>query len=221
MSKFVLKTIHGIDRPAIASQIPTYKGRVILLDLGANVNCTAVNLYQFALMGSILSKSLHSVRPKVALLNIGQESQKGTEVIKEASNLVANNKDINYIGYIEADKIYDDIADVIVCDGFIGNVALKTSEGLSRFISDIVWQGFNKNFLTKMLGLLTMPVINKIRAKLDVRKYNGASFLGLNGIVIKSHGGADGRAFANAIMRAKHEIETNVIEKLKDEQNKF
>lgn len=224
ISKFVLKTISGIERPAIASFIPTQNGSTLLLDLGANVNCTAINLYQFALMGSILSKSL-SVRqnfsPKVALLNIGHEAVKGTDVVKEASVLISEDISVNYIGFIEGDKLYNDIADVIVCDGFAGNVALKTSEGLSKFISDIIKETFQRNIYSKILGLLTRPIVSKIRKKLDTRNYNGASLIGLNGIVIKSHGGADDRAFANAILKAKQEVQTNIIGKLKEQSNLF
>jgi glycerol-3-phosphate acyltransferase PlsX len=227
ISKYVLKTISGIERPAIASAIPTRKGSSLLLDLGANINCTAINLYQFALMGSILANAVnlnkfnYNSRPKVALLNVGEEALKGTETIKEAAALISNNKNINYIGFVEGNDLYNDVADVIVCDGFAGNVALKTSEGLSKFISDIFKQSFNKNLYTKVMGLLTKPIAKDIRNKLDSRNYNGASLLGLNGIVIKSHGGADSRAFANAIIKAKQEIETNVIGKLKDQSSLF
>ncbi len=224
ISKFVLKTISGIERPAIASFIPTQNGSTLLLDLGANINCTAINLYQFALMGSILSKSLsvhQNFSPKVALLNIGHEAVKGTDVVKEASILINGDNTINYIGFIEGDKLYNDIADVIVCDGFAGNVALKTSEGLSKFISDIIKETFQRNIYSKILGLLTRPMVSKIRKKLDTRNYNGASLIGLNGIVIKSHGGADDRAFANAILKAKQEVQTNIIGKLKEQSNLF
>ncbi|MBP9722206.1 MAG: phosphate acyltransferase PlsX [Gammaproteobacteria bacterium] len=227
ISKFVLKTIDGIERPAIASAIPTRKGRSLLLDLGANINCTSNNLYQFALMGSILAKSINlsnsnpDFEPKVALLNVGEEALKGTETIKEAAVLISHNKNINYIGFVEGNNLYNDVADVIVCDGFAGNVALKTSEGLSRFISDIFKQSFNKNIYTKVMGILTKPIAKDIRNKLDSRNYNGASLLGLNGIVIKSHGSADSRAFANAIIKAKKEIETNIIGKLKDQSSLF
>jgi glycerol-3-phosphate acyltransferase PlsX len=155
------------------------------------------------------------------LLNVGEEALKGTETIKEAAALISNNKNINYIGFVEGNDLYNDVADVIVCDGFAGNVALKTSEGLSKFISDIFKQSFNKNLYTKVMGLLTKPIAKDIRNKLDSRNYNGASLLGLNGIVIKSHGGADSRAFANAIIKAKQEIETNVIGKLKDQSSLF
>lgn len=216
ISKFVLKTIPGILRPAIVSAIPTIKGYSYLLDLGANVNCTAENLYQFALMGAILKSSLtqNHIKPKVALLNIGEEEIKGTEEIREAAKLLANNPDINYVGYIEGDSIYSDVADVIVCDGFVGNVALKTSEGLSQFISDIFKKAYTKSWYTKLLGLMTIPIVNSIREQLDPKNYNGASLLGLNGIVIKSHGGADIKSFANAIIQAKKEIENGVIKHL-------
>lgn len=218
ISKFVLKTIPGVLRPAIVSAIPSIKGHSYLLDLGANVNCTAENLYQFAIMGAILKSSLNNsaVKPKVkvALLNIGEEEIKGTEAIREAGKLLAKNSDIDYIGYIEGDSIYDDTADVIVCDGFVGNVALKTSEGLSQFISDIFKKAYTKSWYTKLLGLMTIPIVNSIREQLDPKNYNGASLLGLNGLVIKSHGGADVKSFANAIIQAKKEIENDVIKHL-------
>jgi len=149
--------------------------------LGANIDCSALNLYQFALMGVILKKAANqdpNYNPKVAVLNIGEEAVKGTDIIKQASELIANNPDINYIGYIEGDNLYNDIADVIVCDGFVGNVALKTSEGLSKFISEIFKIEYNKNWYTKLVGLLTTPVLNQVRKKLDPRNHNGASLLG-------------------------------------------
>lgn len=213
ISKYVLKTIPGINRPAIVSAIPTIKGYSYLLDLGANVDCNAENLYQFAIMGSILKSSLSdkNIKPKVALLNVGEEDIKGTESIKEAARLLMDNPDVNYVGYIEGDGIYRDKADVIVCDGFVGNVALKTSEGLSQFISSIFRDAYHKSWYTKFLGLLTAPIVQSIRDKLDPANYNGASLLGLNGIVIKSHGSADVKSFANAIMQAKREVENNVI----------
>lgn len=219
-SKFVLKTIEGIDRPAIVSALPTVSGSSYLLDLGANINCTSENLYQFAIMGAILKSSLSSsncgIKPKVALLNIGEEEIKGTELIREASRLLSSNKLINYIGYVEADKLYNDAADVIVCDGFVGNIALKTSEGLSKFITKILKDTFMGTWYGKVVGLLAIPIIKTIRKKLDPGNYNGASFIGLNGIVIKSHGSADSYAFANAIMYAKSAIENNVIKHLKE-----
>ncbi len=224
-SKFVLNTINGIDRPAIASTIPSFKGHTILLDLGANVQCSALNLHQFAVMGTILSKYTNKLRenikPRVALLNVGKEDYKGNDLVKATSEVLAKNPELNYIGYIEGDDLYYGAAEVVVCDGFVGNVVLKTSEGVARFISDIIKQEYNKNIFTKLLGFLSQPVINSIRAKLDSRKYNGASFLGLNGIVIKSHGGADVAAFANAIIKAKDEVEFNIIDKLKEQSDAF
>ncbi len=223
ISKYVLKTIPGINRPAIVSAIPTIKGYSYLLDLGANVDCSAENLYQFGIMGAILKSSLSDkkIKAKVALLNIGEEEIKGTESIKEAARLLAENPDINYVGYIEGDSIYRDKADVIVCDGFVGNVALKTSEGLSQFISSIFKEAYNKSWYTKLLGLMTAPIVKSIRDKLDPSNYNGASLLGLNGIVIKSHGGADAKSFANAIMQAKREVENNIIVQLTEKSWMF
>jgi len=225
-SKFVLNTINGIDRPAIASTIPTFKGQTLLLDLGANVQCSALNLHQFALMGSILSRYTNNngsgeQKPRVALLNVGKEDYKGNDLVKATSELLSKNDQLNYIGYIEGDDLYYGVAEVVVCDGFVGNIVLKTSEGVARFISDIIKQEYNKNIFTKLLGFLSNPVIGSIRNKLDSRKYNGASFLGLNGVVIKSHGGADAYAFANAIIKAKNEVEFNIIEKLKEQSDAF
>lgn len=218
ISKFVLKTIPGISRPAIVSAIPTIKGYCYLLDLGANVTCSAENLYQFGVMGSVLVHSISDSndKPKVALLNIGEEEIKGTEPIREAAKMLSINKDINYIGYIEGNDIYNDLADVIVCDGFVGNVALKTSEGLSQFVSNVFKEAYTKTWYKKLLGLVTGPIINEVRNKLDPKQYNGATLLGLNGLVIKSHGSADSVSFANAIIRAKSEIENNLIGHLHD-----
>lgn len=215
ISKFVLKTIPGISRPAIVSAMPSINGYSYLLDLGANIDCSATHLYQFAIMGAILKSSLNNnMKPRVALLNIGQEEIKGTETIREASRMLSSNDFINYVGYLEGNDIYKDIADVIVCDGFVGNVALKTSEGLSQFIMEIFKQAYTSTWYTKLVGFLTIPIVKKIKKQLDPKNYNGASLLGLNGIVVKSHGGADSSAFANAIVQAKCEIENNVLQHL-------
>lgn len=219
ISKFVLKTIPGVSRPAIISAMPSINGFSYLLDLGANVNCTAEQLYQFGVMGTVLKKALSKdpdIKPKVALLNIGEEEIKGTESIRAAAQLLSNNPNINYIGYIEGDDIYNDKADIIVCDGFVGNVALKTSEGVSKFIESVFKKAYTRTIYTKLIGLLTRPVLKSVKHILDPENYNGASLLGLNGLVIKSHGGADAKSFANAIVQAKKEIENNVIDRLKD-----
>lgn len=216
-SRFVLKVIPGIDRPAIVYAMPgmnyeTGQQTVVhMLDLGANVDCTAEHLYQFAIMGSILtSAATHNPRPRVALLNIGEEEIKGLDNIKQASKLLAACAAVNYIGFVEANDIFRNKADVIVCDGFIGNISLKTSEGVAQFIMYNVKSAFKKSLLTKLCGLLAAPVLLQIKEKLNVKKYNGASFLGLKGIVIKSHGGADEEAFEAAISRAIEAVEQDV-----------
>lgn len=205
-SRFVLRMIPGIDRPALCTVMPSMTGRTHMLDLGANVDSSAEHLYQFALMGSELAKAIDDVaNPTVGLLNIGQEAIKGNEQVKAANALLANSP-LNYIGYVEGDGIYLGDVDVIVCDGFVGNVALKTSEGLAKMISEKLKASFTRNLLTKLVGLLSLPVLNSFRSEVDPRLYNGASLLGLQGIAVKSHGGADSMAFANAIGIARTEI---------------
>lgn len=216
-SRFVLKVISGIDRPAIVYAMPGFdyaSGRqtvVHMLDLGANVDCSAEHLFQFAVMGSLLTAAAtHNERPRVALLNIGEEEIKGLDNIKQAAKLLMDCPAVNYIGFVEGNDIFRNKADVIVCDGFIGNIALKTSEGVAQFIMHNVKSAFKKNLLTKLCGLLAAPVLLKIKEKLNVKKYNGASLLGLRGIVIKSHGGADEEAFEAAIDRAIEEVAQDV-----------
>jgi glycerol-3-phosphate acyltransferase PlsX len=216
-ARFVLKVIPGIDRPAIVYAMPALnhqtgaKTTVHMLDLGANVECDAQHLFQFAVMGSILVSAVNKLeRPRVALLNIGEEEIKGLDSIKQASKMLSNCQGLNYIGFVEGNDIYRDRADVIVCDGFIGNIALKTSEGTAKFISQIVKSAFNKNFITKLCGILAYPVLKSIKSDLNINKYNGASFLGLKGIVIKSHGGAVEEAFVSAITRAVFEVQQDV-----------
>src|SRR6202795_827179 len=191
ISRFVLKTLPGIDRPAIASQLPTRKGVTTALDLGANVNCTAEQLVQFAVMGSALVAAVDGIeRPTVGLLNIGEEDIKGNDVVKETAELLKAS-DLNFYGNVEGDDIYKGTTDVIVCDGFVGNVALKTSEGLALMLADFLREEFTRNWLTKLCGLIALPMINHFRRRVDPRRYNGASLLGLRGIVVKSHGSAD------------------------------
>lgn len=205
-SRFVLRMIPGIDRPALCTVMPSMTGRTHMLDLGANVDSSAEHLYQFALMGSELAKAIDDVaNPTVGLLNIGQEAIKGNEQVK-AANALLTKSPLNYIGYVEGDGIYLGDVDVIVCDGFVGNVALKTSEGLAKMISEKLKASFTRNLLTKLVGLLSLPVLNSFRSEVDPRLYNGASLLGLQGIAVKSHGGADSMAFANAIGIARTEI---------------
>jgi glycerol-3-phosphate acyltransferase PlsX len=198
-ARYVLKTLHGIDRPAICTSLPTMTGHTWMLDLGANIDSSPEHLLQFALMGTELAKAVDSnPNPSVGLLNIGEEEMKGNETVKGAAVLLAGSP-LNYAGFIEGDDVYGGKVDVVVCDGFIGNIALKTSEGIAKMISHFIRREFARNIFTKMAGLIALPVLKSFRKRIDPRRYNGASLLGLRGTVIKSHGGADEVAFANAI----------------------
>lgn len=211
ISRFVLKTLPGIDRPAICTAIPTIAGRCHMLDLGANVDSSAEHLHQFAVMGSILASAVGGVeRPRVALLNIGQEDIKGNEQIKSAAQLLSADDSLNYTGFVEGDGIFRGEADVVVCDGFVGNVALKTSEGVARMLAEMIRRQVRRNPLTMLSGLAALPVLKGLRGEMDPGRYNGASLVGLNGIVVKSHGSADASSFANAIGVAVHEVDKNV-----------
>lgn len=210
ISKFVLKTVPGVDRPAICTTIPALHGHTHMLDLGANVDCSAEHLYQFAAMGSSLARAIDSTpQPSVGLLNIGSEELKGNVQVKEAAALLSEST-LNYIGYVEGDEIYTDRADVVVCDGFVGNVSLKTSEGVARMVSHYLKQEFTRTPLNKLIGLVAKPVLKAFGSRIDPRSYNGASLLGLKGVVIKSHGSADAIAFANAIKIALLEIDNDL-----------
>lgn len=214
-ARFVLKTLPGIDRPAIISALPTMRGHSHVLDLGANIDSTSEQLYQFALMGSVLTAAVDNIpNPTVGLLNIGEEEIKGNEQIKATAKLLANTPDINYYGFVEGDDIYKGTVDVVVCDGFIGNVALKTTEGVAKMIASFMREEFKRNILTKIAGLIALPVLKAFRKRVDPREYNGASLVGLRGIVIKSHGSADAHSFATAIREAVIEVEKNVPEKI-------
>jgi glycerol-3-phosphate acyltransferase PlsX len=209
-ARFVLKTLPGIERPAIVSILPTMKGHTYVLDLGANVDSSAEHLVQFAVMGSVLAETIGDKQnPKVGLLNIGSEEIKGNERVKEAARLLSET-DLNYTGFVEGDGLYHGEVDVVVCDGFVGNVALKISEGVVHMIRHYLRQSFKRNILTKLAGLIASPVLQHFRKELDPRSYNGANFIGLQGIVIKSHGGADAFAFENAINIAIVEAEMDV-----------
>jgi glycerol-3-phosphate acyltransferase PlsX len=211
ISRFVLKTLPGIDRPAIATTLPTLKGHTCVLDLGANVDCTAEHLLQFGIMGSELVASLDSqAQPTVGLLNIGEEDIKGNEVAKRAAELLRAS-DLNFRGNVEGDDIYKGTTDVVVCDGFVGNVALKASEGIAQMLGTYLREEFNRNFLTRFAGLVASPVIRHFKRRVDHRRYNGATLIGLRGIVIKSHGSADVFAFGFAIERAVKEARTGVL----------
>jgi glycerol-3-phosphate acyltransferase PlsX len=212
ISRFVLKTLPGIDRPAIATMLPTVKGHTHVLDLGANVDCTAEHLLQFGIMGSELVAAVEQKsRPTVGLLNIGEEDIKGNEVVKAAAVLLRGSG-LNFHGNVEGDDIYRGTTDVVVCDGFVGNVALKTSEGLAQMLRTYLREEFSRSMFTRIAGLVAMPVLNAFKTRVDHRRYNGASLLGLKGIVIKSHGAADAYAFGFAIEHAISEVRTGVLE---------
>jgi glycerol-3-phosphate acyltransferase PlsX len=214
-SRFVLKTLSGIDRPAICTTLPTVRGHTRVLDLGANVDSKAEHLLEFAVMGSVLAEVNGVGRPRVGLLNIGEEDIKGNEQVKNAARLLAAS-DLNYIGFVEGDGIYLDDVDVVVCDGFVGNVALKSSEGVAKLIRHYMTQEFKRNVLTRLAGLIALPVLSAFRRRIDPRRYNGASLLGLRGTVVKSHGAADVLAFANAIRVAILEVEQRAPQRIDD-----
>ena len=211
ISRFVLKTLPDIERPAICSVLPTMKGHTYMLDLGANVDCTAEHLLQFGVMGATLVSSVEDkARPTIGLLNIGSEDIKGNEVVKQAGELLRASG-LNFHGNVEGDDIFKGTTDVVVCDGFVGNVALKTTEGLARMLRTYLHEEFNRNLLTKAAGIVSLPVINAFKRRVDPRRYNGASLLGLRGIVVKSHGAADRLAFRIAIGRAVDEARGGVL----------
>src|ERR1019366_418233 len=185
---FVLKTLPGIDRPAIAGILPTMKGEVYVLDLGANVNCTPEHLLQFAIMGAMLVSAMqHKERPSIGLLNIVEEEIKGNEVVKQAAELLRASG-LNFYGNVEGDDIFKGTTDVVVCDGFVGNVALKSAESLAQMLGGFLREEFGRNVFSKLAALVAMPVLNAFKRRVDHRRYNGASLLGLKGIVVKSHG---------------------------------
>jgi glycerol-3-phosphate acyltransferase PlsX len=216
ISRFVLKMLPGVERPAIASMMPTRRGRTCILDLGANVDCTPVDLLQFAVMGAVLFGVVEQIeRPSVGLLNIGEEEIKGNDVVKQAAELLKTSG-LNFVGNVEGDDIYKGTTDVIVCDGFVGNVFLKSSEELARMLRDYLREEFTRNWFTKLCGLIALPVINHFRRRVDPRQYNGASLLGLRGIVVKSHGSADSFAFEVAVKRAWDEARSGIIQRISD-----
>ena len=216
-SKLFLKTISGINRPAIVACFPTKKGEVCMLDLGANIECDRNNLIQFALMGQAFAKIVIGIKnPKVSLLNVGEEEIKGFSYLQEASETLKKlNKIINYSGYIEGDRITDGLVDVIVTDGFTGNIALKTAEGTASFFSKSLRESLSKSFFSKLGYFLAKKSLEGFRAHMDPRKYNGAVLVGLNGIAVKSHGGTDSYGFANAISVAYDMAKYNFINDLK------
>ncbi len=216
LSRFILKMLPGIDRPAICTTVPNKHGRVHWLDLGANVDSSAEQLLQFAVMGSALCTVVDGIeKPEVGLLNIGSEAIKGNEPVKKAAELLKQTH-LNYKGFVEGNDIYTGKVDVIACDGFVGNIALKTSEGLASFIKNLLEENFKRNIFTKLAAIVALPVLKRMKNTIDPSKYNGASLLGLNGIVIKSHGGANSEGFANAIRIAELEVHKQLPSKIRD-----
>lgn len=214
ISRFVLKTLPGIDRPAILSVLPNMKGSTYMLDLGANVDCGPEHLLQFAIMGATLVSAVeHKERPSVGLLNIGEEAIKGNEVVKQAAEMLRSSG-LNFQGNVEGDDIFKGKTDVVVCDGFVGNIALKTSEGLAQMLGSSLREEFNRNWFTRLAALVAMPVLSAFKRRFDHRRYNGATLIGLRGIVVKSHGSADAFAFERAILRAMEEIQNEVLQRL-------
>ena len=214
ISRFVLKMLPGIDRPAICAPLPTVNGQTHMLDLGANVDCGPEHLLQFGIMGAMLVAAMeHKDRPTVGILNIGEEEIKGNEVVKAAAELLRSSG-LNFIGNVEGDGIYKGDADVIVCDGFVGNVALKTSEGLAQLLASSLRNEFKRNWLTKIAALIAISVLNNFKRRFDHRRYNGAILLGLRGISVKSHGSADELSFGNAIGRAYDAAQNRVLERI-------
>ena len=215
-SRFVLKTLPGIERPAIMARLPTRHGSISMLDLGANADCTSEQLYQFAVMGSVVARVTEGLqRPRIGLLNIGEEDIKGNDVVKQAAVLLASSG-LNYIGYVEADAIQDDRADVVVCDGFSGNVALKSMEGTAKLIRHFLEREFRSSLYGRIAGLCSWPVLRSLTRRLDPRRYNGATLVGLDGIVVKSHGGADVLAFQQALSVAQVEAEKSVPDQIRE-----
>ncbi len=219
MAHFVLKMLPGVERPAIVSSIPSRGGHTYMLDLGANASCTPAHLCQFAVMGSILAADIEGAhgRPRVGLLNIGEEEIKGNETVQSAHNLISASG-INYVGFVEGHDIFSDKVDVVVTDGFTGNVALKTMEGVARLITDAMREEFTRNAARKLGAIAARPSLHALRTRLDHRRYNGATMVGLNGIVIKSHGGADlfgfQRAIEVAVLEARNGVPARIAQRL-------
>ena len=214
IARFLLKTLPGVDRPAICSALPSMHGHTHVLDLGANVESSARHLFEFAVMGSVLASAVDNIpRPRVGLLNIGQEEIKGNERVREAARMLAASE-IHYIGFVEGDDVYRGTANVIVCDGFVGNVALKSSEGVAHMITHFLRSEFQRNLFTRAAAWIAGPVLRASRTRFDPREYNGASFVGLRGTVVKSHGSADVKAYARAIKEASAEARKKIPERI-------
>ena len=216
-SRFVLKMLPHVDRPAIVTALPAVNGHTHMLDLGANVDCSADHLFQFAVMSSELVASVENkTSPTVGLLNIGQEEIKGNDQVKRAHDLLSKSS-LNYVGYVEGDDIYKGSVDIVVCDGFVGNVALKSSEGVAKMVGHLLKEGFKRNWLTKLAALFALPILNRVKSTIDPGNHNGATFIGLRGVVVKSHGGADARAFCNAIGIAREEAYLDVPSRIAEQ----
>lgn len=216
IGRHLLKTVPGIDRPAIIKAIPSVRGRCYLLDLGANINCDAENLIQFAAMGSLMCGAVEGIpEPAVGLLNIGEEELKGEDAVRLAAQLLKQQSAINFIGFVEGDGIYLSDADVLVCDGWVGNVALKTSEGLAKFVSHMISEAFTRNIATKAAAVVSDPVLKQLKEQLSPENYNGATLLGLDGIVVKSHGRSSANGFYHAIREAMRGVSQDIPTLLK------
>ena len=216
ISKYALKTIPSIDRPALMTSIPAIKSSTYVLDLGANSSCTPQQLYQFALMGNVIAKEIKGIdQPRIGLLNMGVEASKGNKAIKEAAKLM-NSSSINFIGYVEGNNLVEDIADVVVCDGFTGNIALKTMEGSVRLVLRFLEDAFNSTAFNKFSSIVSKSALNQTKDKIDPRRYNGALLLGLNGVVVKSHGDSDSFGIHHALITAIEEVQKDIVAKLID-----
>src|SRR5690554_5531351 len=213
----LLKMYPGIERPAITKLIPSLRGQCQLLDLGANVDASAENLYQFAVMGSLMASTVSGIaEPRVALLNVGEEEIKGNEQVRLASHMLAQCETLNYIGYVEGSDLFRDVADVVVCDGFVGNIALKTGEGVAGLLIELLEQAFTRSLYGRFVGLLAKPIMGRLLQLMDPSRHNGASLLGLQGVVIKSHGNANERAMLAAIRQAVREVELEVPRRINE-----
>lgn len=215
-ARFVLKMLPGISRPAVMAIMPTINNRTVnLLDVGANVDCSAEQLLQFALMGSIVMETIeHVKKPNVGLLNVGAEEVKGNELVKEAAQLIQEHPEINYSGFVEGDDIFRGEVDVVVCDGFVGNVVLKASEGIAGMILELIKHSFMRNTFSRFCALLAKPILKPLGKTLNPETHNGSCLLGLKGIVVKSHGSANANAFAHAIEHAKSAVQQNLVKKI-------
>jgi len=214
IARFILKTIEGVDRPAIMGSIPTLNGHIHVLDLGANIDSKPETLLQFAIMGSIVVQNTENIpNPSIGLLNVGVEEIKGHGKIQDTAELLKNSS-LNYVGFVEGDDIFKGVVDVVVCDGFEGNIALKASEGVANMFSHLIKESFNKNLLTKLVSIIAIPVMNIFKSNVDPGQYNGASLLGLKGVVVKSHGNADVDSYFQAIKEAYLEAHAKITDKI-------